>query len=249
MCVAAILESGGPLPSMNEAVHEFSYPGVYTCEESELSPLWHATRARIQAASHKYDVAQHSAWPMCQFVFRGAETVTGLRTRKTRTYGNDMQLIYERPGSVAWYELQVWIGVAPVDAGDRHGLYDVSPVWQDSRRTTRLVKRQCTKLQLGTGCAYSPVVGTLDGDHCNGPHNGAANLGLLRKRSLEVVRPKEVPLRLVVLHCSGMECLSSSVRMNKASWTMQTSGGDLRRQSSQNCDDWSNAYQTRKVQV
>ena len=139
MCVAAILESGGPLPSANAAVHEFTTPGVYTCEESELSPLWHATRARLQTATRRYGPAQYSDWPMCQFVFRGAETVAGFRTRKVRPYGGDYQWIYDTPNSVAWYELQVWVGVAPTQQGERHGLYDISPVMQDSRRTTRLI--------------------------------------------------------------------------------------------------------------
>ena len=69
------------------------------------------------------------------------------------------------------------------------------------------------------------------------------------EKLLEDVDPKEVPLQLVILRCSGMEYLGSSVRMNKASWISQTVGGDLRRQLIGSATSWSNAYQTRKVQV
>ena len=99
---------------------------------------------------------------MCQFVFRGAETFEGFNNRRERPCGGDNQWIYNTPNAVAWYELQVWVGVAPVGQGERHGLYDISPVMQDSRRTTRLVKRRCTKLQLYHGHTYNPVAGTLE---------------------------------------------------------------------------------------
>ena len=76
MGVAAMLEQGGPQPSTDANIHEFcSTPGIYTCEERELSPLYHATRARIQTAEERYDPARYHEWPMCQFVFRGAETI------------------------------------------------------------------------------------------------------------------------------------------------------------------------------
>ena len=38
------------------------------------------------------------------------------------------------------------------------------------------------------------------------------------ERPLEDVDPKEVPLQLVILRCSGLEDLGSSVRTNRASW-------------------------------
>ncbi|MFM7977911.1 MAG: hypothetical protein ACKPKO_01235, partial [Candidatus Fonsibacter sp.] len=45
--VAAILEAGGPKGSRKAGEHEFTYPGLYTCPDGELSPLMYATRARI----------------------------------------------------------------------------------------------------------------------------------------------------------------------------------------------------------
>ena len=161
MCVAAILECGGPLPSHTE-VHEYTYPGVYTCEESELTPLWFGTRARIQTSSIRYDGTQYGSWPVCQFVFRGMETTKGYSARRDRTYGEETQWIYRDAEDVLWYEMQVWVGVAPQNRGERSGLYEVSPIRDASRRATRLVKRTNTKLQLVADSEYDPQVHTLE---------------------------------------------------------------------------------------
>ena len=58
--------------------------------------------------------------------------------------------------------MQVWVGVAPPDQGERSGLYEVSPIRDSSRRATRLVKRLNTKLQLDAGSLYDPQIHTLE---------------------------------------------------------------------------------------
>ena len=47
MSSVGILEAGGPKGSRAFNEHEFTYPGLYTCPDGELSPLAYATRARI----------------------------------------------------------------------------------------------------------------------------------------------------------------------------------------------------------
>jgi len=69
--VAAILEAGGPKGSRKAGKHEFTYPGLYTCPDGELSPLLYATRAMI-ITSHDLDGPVQDYWsqPCAQFVFR-----------------------------------------------------------------------------------------------------------------------------------------------------------------------------------
>ena len=149
MCEAATLEAGGPKPSCT-AVHEFTWQGVYTCEESELTQLWHGTRARIQTAIKQYDDTQYSLWPTCQFVFRGAETKHGYNSRRDRTHGTDHQWIYHTPdgrcGSV-WPRSAVVSGRAcmrsvpsAIRVGVLHGLSSAPIRSCSSRREVRTIR-------------------------------------------------------------------------------------------------------------
>ena len=110
MCVAAILEQGGPAISEGQ-VHEFgSTTSIYTCDETELAPFQHATRARILKPDQQFTGAEHASWPPCQFIFRGVETMHGAATKSVRSYGYDHQAIYPDKDGAMWTELQVWVG-------------------------------------------------------------------------------------------------------------------------------------------
>ena len=126
MCVASILESGGPKGSRGHG-HEFTTLGDYTCEESELSPFFYATRARVCLPEQRYDDELFHNWPMCQFVFRGAETVYGATRHKEKSHGEDYQWIDREDNDVMWYELQVRIGVTMPEGGHKCNEYAISP--------------------------------------------------------------------------------------------------------------------------
>ena len=140
MCVAVVLENG-EVAGSRESGHEFTTPGVYTCEEHELTPLSYGTRGII--GSGRDGRSYKSLWdeygPAAQFVFRGRETSEGARRVVSRSMGSDQQLIYPMDNMVVWDELQVWIGI-PIQTADYVGVYHTAIYDYGARRPTRLVK-------------------------------------------------------------------------------------------------------------
>jgi len=140
VCVAAILENGEVAGSRGSG-HAYTVPGVYTCEEHELTLLDYGTRGII--GSGRAGRPHQSLWneygPAVQFIFRGRETAEGAQKVVTRSMGSDQQRIYTKDDMVVWDELQVWTGV-PIQVSDCIGVYH-SAVYDDgSRRPTRLIK-------------------------------------------------------------------------------------------------------------
>ena len=165
MCVASILEAGGPKGSTDsKAGHEFTTPGTYTCLETELTPFFYATRARLEGPREKpFTWNDQWSWPPVQFLFRGAETRAGAEQVKLKTNGSDMQRIYRQDDHVLWFELQVWIGVTMTEGGHKTNEYMVCPFIDGSRRSTRLIKKQHMKLELTPGDNYDAAYATLEG--------------------------------------------------------------------------------------
>ena len=117
-------------------------PGMYTYEETELTPFSSAARARICLPDQEYTEEQFQTWPMCQFICRGAETSEGAQRRHVTSFAGEQTWNYPSPEHVMWSELQVWIGVAVQNEDQRVSSYHVSPVRDRGRQVTRLIRRE-----------------------------------------------------------------------------------------------------------
>ena len=143
MCVAAILENGGPKGS-REGGHEFWTPGVYTCIASETTPYMYASRAYIGLPGD--DTEKFTPWdaaekPYSLFVFCGCETEEGKEFMKTRKTGSEMQRIYKEDYLVFWKELRVWIGCPVTEKSPFSHYHSVEHYIPGDRRSTRLIKK------------------------------------------------------------------------------------------------------------
>ena len=154
MCVASILEAGGPQVSETYGFHEYTLSGMYCAPESETTAFQYASRCRILCRNERG--AAGTVWseqfykPTTQFVFRGIEQPHGKTAldatkasrhnlRRERDFGGETQLIYTTSDLVKWTELQVWIGCGQRIQGE-FAIFECPGGFEKSRRGSRLAR-------------------------------------------------------------------------------------------------------------
>ena len=147
------------------AGQEFTQPGIYCCPADHTAPFEHATRAFLRTRLSDAMFDDVPAGRACtQFLFRGHETVDGLRSRSftEKSYGRSTQRIYHRDDAVIWKDLIVHIGAMPLYRA-RAATF-VVPVYdpENPRESTRVYRAAApyTGDDHWFDGAYVPLTGT-----------------------------------------------------------------------------------------